>query len=63
MIELLQISSNKMIADSLIKALKMVKFRKFHSLLGVCLETQAEIKFTDNKADNRTDNRANKELN
>src|SRR5436190_6966607 len=62
MIELLQIPSNEMIADGLTKMLKMVKFRKFRSLLGLHSETQAEIKFADDRADDRTNNRANKEL-
>src|SRR5204863_6126438 len=62
MIKLLQIPSNEMVADSLTKALKIVKFREFRSLLGLCLETQAEIEFTNDRTDNRTDNRADEEL-
>ena len=51
-----------MIADSLTKMLKIVKFREFHSLLDLCLKTQAEIEFIDDRANNRTDNKADKEL-
>ena len=60
-IELLQIPSNEMVADSLIKILKIMKFKKFCSLLDLHLETQTEIKFEDNKADNKA-GRANEEL-
>ena len=61
-IELLQIPSNEMVADGLMKMLKIMKFREFRNLLGLHLKTQAEIEFTDNRADNRTDNRADEEL-
>ena len=59
---MLQIPSNEMVADSLTKVLKIVKFREFRSLLGLCSKTQTEIKFADDRADDRTDNRANEEL-
>ena len=59
MIKLLQIPSNEIVADSLMKALKTIKFREFRSLLGLCLEAQAESEFNDDEADDRANDKTN----
>src|SRR5436190_7477514 len=60
-IELLQISSSKMTADSLTKLLKMIKFWQFRSLLG--LHSKNDGDETDgNEAQYRAENRAEDEV-
>ena len=48
-----------MVADSLIKTLKIIKFREFRSLLGLHSEAQTESEFDNDEANNKADNKAN----
>ena len=65
-IELLQISSSKMTADSLTKPLKMIKFWQFQSLLDLCSKNDGDETISNetdsDEAQYRAENRAEDEV-
>ena len=70
-IELLQISSSQMAADSLTKSLKTIKFQQFESLLGLCskndgdenVDNETDSDEAQYRAENKTENEVQKVLN